>query len=232
MVHLSVSIFCFRNSLVGGWRCKMGMILCNSLIHGLYSQSPFQSLLIKTKLMSTLGTAAELQARGQGRREEVKATDKAERGSWKVLCCSTYSNSSKKKKQPYNGMARLWCPSPPRPVAFEWSVEYSISSELSFPAELWHWPQVLQQTPRKCSPGTRGSDILLQRPSSHSFSGSLWESISASKTRAISVVLCLRLRVFWKGSREAITLSATATFTDVFVGKWPFWKRFISRPSP
>lgn len=89
-----------------------------------------------------------------------------------------------------------------------------------------------QQTPRKRSPGAWGPDALLQRLSSHSFPLSLWESSSASKTRVISVPLCLRLGVFWKGSHKAMTLSVTIIFTGVFGGKWPFWKWFISRPSP
>lgn len=128
MVHLPVSIFCFRSSLVGGWRCKMGIILCNSLTLFVLSAT-FPIASYKTKLMTTLGPAAELQAQVQGRREEVKATDQAERRSWKVLYCPTYSISSKKKKQRYNDMARLRCPSPHRLAAFEWSAEYSLSSK-------------------------------------------------------------------------------------------------------
>lgn len=147
----------------------MGIILCNSLTLFVLSAT-FPIASYKTKLMTTLGPAAELQAQVQGRREEVKATDQAERRSWKVLYCPTYSNSSKKKKQRYNDMARLWCPSPHRLAAFEWSAEYSLSSKaLAFLLSVTLTPSP-QQTPRKCSPGTRGPDILLQRPPSHSFS--------------------------------------------------------------
>lgn len=114
----------------------MGIILCNSPTLFIRSVT-FPTVSYKAKLMSTLGTAAELQAQVQGRQEEVKATDQAERESWKVLYCSTYSTSSKKKKQQYNGITRLRCPSPHRLVAFEWSEEDNISSEaLAFPAEL------------------------------------------------------------------------------------------------
>lgn len=147
----------------------MGIISCNSLTLFVLSAT-FPIASYKTKLMTTLGPAAELQAQVQGRREKVKATDQAERRSWKVLYCPTYSNSSKKKKQRYNDMARLWCPSPHRLAAFEWSAEYSLSSKaLAFLLSVTLTPSP-QQTPRKCSPGTRGPDILLQRPPSHSFS--------------------------------------------------------------
>lgn len=88
------------------------------------------------------------------------------------------------------------------------------------------------KTPRKRSLGPRGPGALLQSCPSHSFSLSLCYSISASNTRAISVPLHLRLRVFWKGRHEAITLPVTTTFAPVFWGKWPSWKWFISRPSP
>jgi hypothetical protein len=184
--------------------------------------------------MWTLSRAAEFRITGPGSRrwEWMRAADEAEGGSGKVLHWSTHFSSTKENKQRYKGMSRLWDTSQHWLVAFEWSAEYRVSSKAVALLMSCGMSPTPHQTPRKCSLGTRGPGALLQRVPSHFFSLSLCYSISASNTRAISVPRRQRLGVFWKGRLEAITLPVTTTFAPVFWGKWPFWKRFISRSPP
>lgn len=232
MVHLSVSIFCFRNSLVGGWRCKMGMILYNSLIHCLYSQSPFQSLLIKQSLCQHWAQLQNCRPGNKAGEKRWRQLTRLREGAGRFCIVPHIPPQARKRNSgtmAWRDSGALLCADL---LLLNGLQNTTSAPRLSFPAELWHWSQVLSRLQGNAPLAHEGLLSYFRDHPLILFSGPLWESISASKTRAISVVLCLRLKVFWKGSHEAITFSVTATFTDVLVGKWPFWKWFISRPSP
>lgn len=145
MVHLSVSIFCFRNSLVGGWRCKMGMILYNSLIHCLYSQSPFQSLLIKQSLCQHWAQLQNCRPGDKAGEKRWRQLTRLREGAGKFCIVPHIPPQARKRNSgtmAWRDSGALLCADL---LLLNGLQNTTSAPRLSFPAELWHWPQVLSR---------------------------------------------------------------------------------------